>query len=96
MVLYHERFPYAFVLMVGDNIYEGPATPDDYRKKFEEPYGRLIDDDVKFYAVLGNHDDPRQVAYPLFNMKSERYYSFAPPEDLLAKIVTRVDKQTSR
>ena len=91
MVLYHDRFPYAFVLIVGDNIYEGPATPDDYRKKFEEPYGRLIDDGVKFYAVLGNHDDPQQVAYPLFNMNRERYYSFAPPEDLLAKIVTRVE-----
>ena len=46
---------------------------------------------MKFYAVLGNHDDPQQVAYPLFNMNRERYYSFAPPEDLLAKIVTRVE-----
>jgi hypothetical protein len=91
MVLFHERFPYAFVLMVGDNIYEGPATRDDYLKKFEEPYQRLLDEGVKFYAVLGNHDDPREVGYPLFNMDGERYYSFAPPEDLLTKIVSRVE-----
>jgi 3',5'-cyclic AMP phosphodiesterase CpdA len=91
MVAFREHFPFVFVLMLGDNIYEGPATADDYRKKFEEPYRALLDDGVKFYAVLGNHDDPHEIAYPLFNMKGERYYSFAPPEDLLAKIATRVE-----
>ena len=89
--------------MLGDNIYEGPATPEDYRRKFEEPYGALLDDGVKFYAVLGNHDDPRQVHYPPFNMDGERYYSFAPPEDLLAQIAdaggvlrARFDQSRSR
>jgi predicted phosphodiesterase len=91
MTAYRADFPYAFVLMLGDNIYEGPATRDDYRRKFEEPYRRLLDHGVKFYATLGNHDDPREVAYPLFNMDGERYYSFAPPEDVLAKIATRVE-----
>jgi 3',5'-cyclic AMP phosphodiesterase CpdA len=91
MTAYREDFPFAFVLMLGDNIYEGPATRDDYRRKFEEPYGRLLDQGVRFYASLGNHDDPRAVAYPLFNMDGERYYSFSPPEDLLAKIATRVE-----
>jgi hypothetical protein len=91
MAAFHQRFPFAFVLMLGDNIYEGPATRDDYLTKFERPYRRLLDDGIKFYAVLGNHDDPRQVGYPLFNMDGERYYSFAPPEDLLAKIATRVE-----
>ena len=61
MVRFRQSFPFAFVLMLGDNIYEGPATPEDYRLKFEEPYRALLDDGVKFYAVLGNHDDPRQV-----------------------------------
>ena len=28
--------------------------------KFEEPYAALLDDGVRFYAVLGNHDDPEQ------------------------------------
>jgi 3',5'-cyclic AMP phosphodiesterase CpdA len=41
--------------------------------------------------VLGNHDDPREVIYPLFNMDGERYYSFSPPEDLLTKLATRVE-----
>lgn len=91
MLSFREEFTYDFVLMLGDNIYEGPATRDDYRRKFEEPYRHLLDEGVMFYAVLGNHDDPRQVAYPLFNMDGERYYSFAPPEDLLARIATRVE-----
>jgi 3',5'-cyclic AMP phosphodiesterase CpdA len=91
MTAYRHDFPFAFVLMLGDNIYEGPATPEDYRRKFEEPYRRLLDEGVKFYASLGNHDDPREVVYPLFNMDGERYYSFSPPEDLLAKISTRVE-----
>jgi predicted phosphodiesterase len=91
MIAFREHFPYDFVLMLGDNIYEGPATRDDYVKKFEEPYRSLLDKGVKFYAVLGNHDDPREVVYPLFNMDGERYYSFAPPEDLVAKIANRVE-----
>ena len=91
MVAYRERLPYQFVLMLGDNLYEGPASPADYREKFEEPYRELLDKGVRFYASLGNHDDPREVDYPAFNMKGQRYYSFAPPEDLLAKIATRVE-----
>jgi 3',5'-cyclic AMP phosphodiesterase CpdA len=91
MAAYRRDFPYAFVLMLGDNIYEGPATREDYQRKFEEPYRRLLDDGVTFYASLGNHDDPRQVIYPLFNMDGERYYSFSPPEDLLTKLATRVE-----
>jgi predicted phosphodiesterase len=91
MVRFRERFKYNFVVMLGDNIYEGPASPEDYRRKFEEPYRVLLQDGVKFYAVLGNHDDPRQVDYPLFNMKGERYYSFAPPEDPLTRLTTPVE-----
>ena len=61
MVAFRERFKFDFVLMNGDNIYEGPATPEDYRIKFEEPYKPLLDAGVRFYAVLGNHDDPQQI-----------------------------------
>jgi 3',5'-cyclic AMP phosphodiesterase CpdA len=91
MVRFREDFPFSFVLMLGDNIYEGPATPEDYRLKFEEPYRALLDAGVKFYAVLGNHDDPRQVAYAPFNMNGQRYYSFAPPVNVVSKIVARVE-----
>jgi DNA repair exonuclease SbcCD nuclease subunit len=86
MVEYRTRFPFSFVLMAGDNIYEGPATPRDYRVKFEEPYRALLDDGVKFYAVLGNHDDPRQRFYSGFNMGGLRYYTFRPPSNLLARL----------
>jgi 3',5'-cyclic AMP phosphodiesterase CpdA len=90
MVAYRQRFDYRFVLMAGDNIYEGVATPDDYRLKFEEPYKLLLDAGVRFHAVLGNHDDPRQVDYKPFNMDGRRYYTFTPPVDLITRLDTRV------
>jgi predicted phosphodiesterase len=90
MVAFQQLFDFRFVLMAGDNIYEGPATPEDYRRKFEEPYGTLLDQGVKFFAVLGNHDDPRQVNYEPFHMDGHRYYTFTPPVDLLTRISTRV------
>jgi predicted phosphodiesterase len=90
MVAYRQRFDYRFVLMAGDNIYEGPATPDDYRLKFEKPYRLLLDAGVQFYAVLGNQDDPQQIHYRPFNMNGHRYYSFTPPVDLITRLDTRV------
>jgi hypothetical protein len=64
--------------MVGDNVYDG-GTPDDYRRKFEEPYKPLLDDGVDFFATIGNHDDPNQPAYAAFHMNGQRYYWFKPP-----------------
>ncbi|HEX6217364.1 MAG TPA: metallophosphoesterase, partial [Vicinamibacterales bacterium] len=90
MVAFRRQFPFEFVLMAGDNIYEGPATPEDYRVKFEEPYKVLLGDGVKFYAVLGNHDDPKQIYYDPFNMKGNRYYPFTPPVDPITRWDTRV------
>jgi predicted phosphodiesterase len=90
MVEYRAKFPFTFVLMAGDNIYEGPASAEDYRVKFEEPYRALLQAGVKFFAVLGNHDDPRQVSYQLFNMEGERYYTFRPPTNLLARLTEDV------
>ena len=90
MVAFRQRFDYRFVLMAGDNIYEGAATPEDYRLKFEEPYKLLLDAGVKFYAVLGNHDDPAQVHYKPFNMDGHRYYTFTPPVDIITRLDTRV------
>ena len=90
MVAYRQRFDYRFVLMAGDNIYEGPATGEDYRLKFEEPYKLLLDAGVRFYAVLGNHDDSNQIFYKPFNMDGRRYYTFVPPVDPLTRWDTRV------
>jgi hypothetical protein len=69
-------FPFDLVLMAGDNVYDG-GTPEDYRLKFELPYKPFLDANVKFYAALGNHDDPNQPNYALFNTGGERYYTFA-------------------
>jgi len=91
MVRYRDQFEFPFTIMLGDNLYEGAATPDDYRMKFEEPYKALLDKGVEFYAVLGNHDDPLQVNYERFNMKGRRYYSFSPPGSILTGVATSVE-----
>ncbi len=73
------RFPFEFTLMLGDNLYGG-ERPDDFATKFEQPYKPLLDAGIKFYAALGNHDDPTQRFYKPFNMNGERYYAFKPPQ----------------
>jgi hypothetical protein len=80
LATWRSRFPYEFVVMVGDNLY-GSERPGDFQKKFEIPYKPLLDAKVKFYASLGNHDDAAiQRNYPLFNMNGERFYSFKPKD----------------
>ena len=75
MAKLHEAFPFDFVLMMGDNIY-GSQTAVDFERKFELPYGPLLDAGIKFYACLGNHDSPNDRNYKPFNMDGKRYYSF--------------------
>lgn len=75
LAAYHEKFPFTFVIMMGDNMY-GAQRPQDYVNKFEAPYKALLDAKVAFYATLGNHDDPNQRFYTPFNMAGKRYYSF--------------------
>jgi hypothetical protein len=79
MAAWRARFPFEFVLMVGDNIY-GTHTAEDYRAKFERPYKALLDAGVVFYAAIGNHDDPSEVHYAPFNMEGRRYYTFRKSE----------------
>ena len=77
MAQWRTKFPFEFVLMLGDNLYGG-GSPRDYEQKFETPYKPLMDAGVKFYASLGNHDDANQRFYKNFNMNGERYYTFRP------------------
>lgn len=72
---YHNAFPFDTVLMMGDNMYGGEG-PKDYKSKFEDVYRPLLDKKVKFYASLGNHDEPAQRFYELFNMNGKEYYRF--------------------
>jgi predicted phosphodiesterase len=73
----HAKYAYEFVVMLGDNLYGG-SRDKDYQKKFEEPYKPILDSKIKFYASLGNHDNPNERLYKLFNMNGERYYTFKP------------------
>ncbi len=75
MQRFHESFPFDFVIMLGDNIYGSQGTAD-LKRKFEAPYKGLLDGGVKFFASLGNHDDPNQRFYKPFNMGGQRYYTF--------------------
>ena len=77
MAAWHDRVKFEFVLLTGDNIY-GADTPAEMKRKFEDPYAALLAKNVKFYATLGNHDNPNQRFYKLYNMGGERYYSFRP------------------
>ena len=76
MEKYREKVGFDFVIMLGDNIYGG-HNADDLKRKFDIPYKPLLDAGVKFYASLGNHDDPgTEIRYAPFNMNGERYYVF--------------------
>jgi hypothetical protein len=68
-------FPFDFVLLLGDNLYGG-ESPKDYKNKFENVYRPILDQKVKFYATLGNHDEPAQRFYEHFNMDGKEYYRF--------------------
>jgi hypothetical protein len=75
MLRYRQAFPFEFVLMMGDNLY-GSEKAADYKSKFENVYRPLLDQKVKFYAALGNHDDSNQRFYEFFNMDGQEYYRF--------------------
>ena len=75
MIAYRRKFPFEFVMMLGDDLIGGDA-PADYQNKFERPYKPLLDAGVKFYAVLGNHDKPNERLYKLFNMNGQQYYTY--------------------
>src|SRR5918999_2533015 len=90
MLAFRKEFEFSFVVMLGDNVYDG-GTREDYRLKFELPYKLFLDEGVEFYAVIGNHDDPNQPSYAPFHMGGERYYTFEPETPLLTDVLrTRV------
>lgn len=73
MFNYRQVFPYEFVIMTGDNIYYQEKA-EDLKTKFEDVYRPLLNDGVKFYASLGNHDESNQRFYEHFNMNGQEYY----------------------
>ena len=85
MEIFRDIFDYDFVVMLGDNVYDG-GTPEDYRDKFERPYQVLLDDEVEFFAAIGNHDAANQPSYEPFNMGGKRYYTFRADQSMLARL----------
>jgi len=83
MTAWRQKFPFEFVVMLGDNIYP-PHAPDDFEKKFETPYRALLDQGVTFYAAIGNHDPETELTYSKFNMEGRRYYTFRRNERRLS------------
>ncbi|MEG3937229.1 metallophosphoesterase [Microcoleus sp. S36b_A3] len=79
MTQYHGENPFNIAVLAGDNIYNNGEI-EQINAVFEKPYQSLLQQGVKFYACLGNHDirtangDP-QVKYAGFNMQG-RYYTF--------------------
>src|SRR5262245_55282721 len=86
MVSAYQRTPYDFIIAAGDNIYPN-GSPRHFRKNFEQPFSRLLDERLKFYAVLGNHDVEQgrheQCDYPLFNMTGRCYYTLRQGDGLV-------------
>jgi 3',5'-cyclic AMP phosphodiesterase CpdA len=78
MIEYRQSFPFEFVIMLGDNLYDdgGGDAPGGYQSRFELPYKLLLDAGVSFYAVLGNHDKPNERFYKPFNMNGQQYYTY--------------------
>ncbi|MGB3693115.1 MAG: metallophosphoesterase [Spirulinaceae cyanobacterium] len=79
MSCYFKLNPFSLVLLAGDNIYRNGEIKK-IAATFEKPYHELLQQNVNFYAVLGNHDIRSnngipQIRYPGFNMQG-RYYSF--------------------
>ena len=80
MSCYFAANPFPLVLLTGDNIYEY-GEMEKIKDTFEIPYQELLEQKVKFYAALGNHDTDnahrgeKQISYPGFNMGG-CYYTF--------------------
>ncbi len=79
MTKFYRHSPFPLAILAGDNIYNNGEI-EKIEAVFERPYQPLLQQGVKFYACLGNHDirtknGTKEVKYPLFNMQG-RYYTF--------------------
>lgn len=76
-----EAFKFDHVILIGGNI-QGSERPQDYVKKFEAPYKKLLDNNVTFHAALGRDDSREQRFYKSFNMGGKTYYTFSPSPEV--------------
>ena len=96
MATLRERFTFDDVVLLGGNI-QGNERPQDFIKKFEAPYKRLLEAGVTFHAALGNDDAREQRHYKNFNMGGKLYYTFQPRPDVQFVVLesTYFDKEQS-
>lgn len=94
---WYKKKPFGMVLMLGDNIYPESSffgglkggDPRLFKSRFDDYYKPLLDNKVKFFATLGNHDTEADHGRSMIADKerfhmigSLGYYSFEPdPED---------------
>lgn len=88
----HEKYPFDMALLLGDNIYPDGDIKKLAKSNFENPYKGLIDDQVKFVAAIGDHDDHKghqydEMAY--FHMPGEYYKYSEGPVDFFILNTTR-------
>jgi predicted phosphodiesterase len=77
MCKWRRNHPFDLVVTTGDNIYPD-GNPDDFEAKFFDPFACLLDDGVRFRAVLGNHDvltenGAPEIEEPAFGMPKRNY-----------------------
>ena len=90
-----KRNHFGMVLMLGDNIYPESSffgglkggDPRLFKERFDDYYQPLLDNKVKFFAALGNHDMEADKGRSMIADKerfhmigSLGYYSFEPEE----------------
>lgn len=77
MCAWRKDDPFNFVVTTGDNIYDA-GEPEYFESRFFRPYRCLLNDEVRFRAVLGNHDvitnnGRPEIREPAFGIKSRNY-----------------------
>lgn len=75
---YHRENPFSFVLLLGDLIYPDGNVARYGQERFTEPYQPLLNQRVRFWAALGNHDilgSYRADVIRFFDMPAS-YYDF--------------------
>lgn len=92
---WYKKKPFGMILMLGDNIYPESSffgglkggDPRLFKKRFDDYYKPLLDNNVKFFAALGNHDMEADRGRSMIADKerfhmigSLGYYSFEPED----------------
>lgn len=74
----HKETPIDAIILTGDNLTPKHNFARDVLEQFIFPFHSIIQRNIPFYAVLGNHDlkySAEEINYPLFNMRGRRYYN---------------------